>query len=221
MGLGQLPHYLTKKITPETYSKIQKLEGEPAELSAIKETINVLIDVIEDLSGGNGRNLFASRIGLGVFPPTCTIDAIDDTQSELAKFTSGGGFDFGFTSYYSNNSMRSRFGFAGGAGNIFTNGIANGTFVQANNGPLMLGVDTSLAMIIREVGYGPGTGYVGFGGVNDPLSTVEIGGENAPRLGLNPQASAVGRKHWEIVSLANDYGSENGNLQFYNRTDGI
>lgn len=167
------------------------------------------------------------RLGLGVDNPVARIDAYEAAQSEIARFTSAPAWDFGFLGFYSGASVRSRIGFSGGAGGIFSNGVANGTFVRADDGPVMLGIGTSLGLIIREVGYGPGTGYVGVGGINDPLSTLEVGGENAPRLGLRPVASATGAEHWQIVALAEDYGpsptrktDENGDLQFYAKTSG-
>ncbi len=162
-----------------------------------------------------------SRLGLGTTNPQARLEAVESQQSEIVRLVSGGGWGFGYLSFFDDASLRTRVGFAGGANNIFSNGIANGTFLRADGGPVMLGVGTSLALIIREQGYGPGTGYVGIGGVNDPLSTMEIGGENAPRLGINPQPGAAGRKHWEIVSLAQDYGALNGSLEFYNRTNSV
>ncbi len=112
---GQLPHYLVKARIPELITQISKLEGSPAELSAIKETINELIDFAEsrapnlhaelyqdvrninvtNLPDGSacnvGGRLSVNDGGQGTFYFDSTINTADDDGVILAPFNSVNG----------------------------------------------------------------------------------------------------------------------------------
>lgn len=132
-------------------------------------------------------------VGIGA-TPLARFHVKEATRAEVARFEGNGqGQNF----FYDGATNRGRIGF-GAVGNIFSNLLANAIGIRSE-AALQLGVGSSVAVTIREVGYGPGTGYVGFGGKTDPASQVELGGEASPELSIT-SATAVTGKRYGIAS---------------------
>jgi len=89
-----------------------------------------------------------------------------------------------------------------GPGHIFSEALPDSMAVRGR-GAIHLGVESSVAFTIREVGYPPGSGYVGVG-TTEPTAILTVAGEDSPRIhltsnsGANPQAPST---TWALVSF--------------------
>ena len=118
----------------------------------------------------------------------------ESTDAEVSRFEGNGQ---GHVNLYDGATKRGTVGF-GSAGHIFTNGLTNSVNIRSEEA-LQLGVDSTVALTIREVGYTPGSGYIAVGGHTDPLSVFEVGGEASPELGIRSTTAGTG-KRWTLAS---------------------
>lgn len=133
--------------------------------------------------------------GVGV-TPLARFHVKEATRAEVARIEGNGQ---GQAFFHDGATQRGRIGF-GGAGNIFSLLLANAIGIRSESA-LQLGVGSSVVMTMREIGYGPGTGYTAFGGEVDPLSVLEVGGEDSPEMGLRSTNATTGRR-WTTSSWA-------------------
>jgi hypothetical protein len=130
--------------------------------------------------------LLGSEVYLDTFDDTANLRVTIARSAELHRFSGDGQ---GNVAFADSAALRGRFGF-GSAGHLFTAALAN-SFGVRSEAALHLGVGSTLMVTIREIGYGPGNGYIAVGGHTDPLSVLEVGGEASPELGLRSSTTGL------------------------------
>lgn len=135
-----------------------------------------------------------AKLGLGVSPTGVEIVQVS-TADSAGRFAvmDATASTTGRIVFKKSGVLQSILGF-GNAGELFSLALAGSTALRAENA-LMLGVGSSHAMVIREIGYAPGNGYIGVGGHTDPLSVFEISGESDPELGIRSTNVVTGRRY--------------------------
>lgn len=159
-----------------------------------RNTVDTLTERVR-IEGVNGR----VGINTSAVPtPAARLHVRETASAEIARFDAPG--NNGQIHFYDSTTDRGQIGM-GNSGNIFssTYWVGTATIGIRSEGALQLGVQSSAAITIREVGYSAGTGYVGFGGFTAPLSQVHLGGEASPELSIQSNTAVTGRR-WGIAS---------------------
>lgn len=147
-----------------------------------------------DLVWGLVISLLKATVGINC-APLDRFHVKEEVSATIARFEGNGQ---GSIDFYDGENWRSRIGFAGGPGNIFSHALPKATCIRSESS-VQIGVGSSVAMTMREIGYGPGTGYVGFGGLTEPTAQVHLGGEESPRMHLTSDGGGPART-WGVIS---------------------
>lgn len=151
----------------------------------VERLVTALEDRLDEVVRGVNSE-YVERLAIGLTTALARLHVLETAVAEIARFEGSGQ---GQITFYDGATARGRLGF-GSVGHLFSTALSNSLGLRAE-GALHLGVGSTLAMTMREIGYGPGTGYVAFGGETDPLSVLEVGGEDSPEIGLRSNTTGL------------------------------
>jgi hypothetical protein len=152
-------------------------------------------------SGADIHNVNSGNVGIGTAAPTARLHV---REAQLAVIGQLEGNGQGSLRLSDGAANRGSIGF-GGPGLLFSDALPESLGVRSE-GAIHLGVESSVAMTVREVGYGPGTGYVGVG-TTEPTAILTVAGEDSPRVhvtsnsGANPSGPS---RTWGLLAFADE-----------------